>query len=112
RRRAVAGGVRRLARDLAHHLRAHVLEGILEVDLLGHRHAVLGDSGGAELFVEDDVASLRTERDLHCVGKLIDAAQDGLTRLLAINDLLRHFYELLAPTPTWRRESQALPLHA
>src|SRR4029077_95684 len=40
-RRAVARGVRRLARDLAHHLRAHVLEGILEVDFLGDGHAVL-----------------------------------------------------------------------
>jgi hypothetical protein len=55
RGRAVAGRVRGLARDLAHHLRAHVLERILQVDLLGHRHTVLGDGGGAELLVEDDV---------------------------------------------------------
>ena len=58
RRRAVTGHVRRLARDLAHHLRAHVLERVLQVDFLGDGHAVLGDGGGAELLVEDDVAAL------------------------------------------------------
>ncbi len=78
RRGAVTGGVRRLAGDFAHHLRAHVLERVLEVDLLGHRHAVLGDGGGAELLVEDDVPSLGTEGNLHRVGQLIDATQDRL----------------------------------
>ena len=87
---AVAGRVRRLARHLAHHLRAHVLERILEVDFLGDGHAVLGDRGGAELLVEDDVASLGAERDLHRVGQLVDAAQDRLARLLAVNNLLCH----------------------
>ena len=52
-----------LARDLLHHLRPHVLDGVLEVDLLRHRDAVLGDEGRAELLVEDDVASLGAERD-------------------------------------------------
>ena len=77
RRRAVAGDVGRLARDLAHHLGAHVLERILEVDLLGDGDAVLGDRGGAELLVEDDVAALGAERDLDRVGELVDAAQDA-----------------------------------
>ena len=90
RRRAVTGRVRRLARDLAHHLRAHVLERVLQVDFLGHGHAVLGDRGRAELLVEDDVAALGAERDLHGVCQLIDAAKDRLARLLAVDDLLRH----------------------
>ena len=34
--------------DLAHHLRAHVLELVLELDLLGDGDAVLGDARGAE----------------------------------------------------------------
>ena len=88
--RAVAGHVGRLARDLAHHLRAHVLERVLELDLLGDRHAVLGDGGGAELLVEDDVAALRAERDLHRVGQLVDAAQDRLARLFAVDNLFCH----------------------
>ena len=87
---AVTRDVGRLARDFAHHLRAHVLERILQVDFLGDGHAVLGDGGGAELLVEDDVASLRAEGDLDRVGEGIDAAQDGLTRLLAVNNLLCH----------------------
>ena len=73
---AVARGVRRLARDFADHLRAHVLERILQVDFLGDRHAVLGDGRRSELLVEDDVAALGAERDLHRVGQLVDAAQD------------------------------------
>ena len=89
-RGAVAGGVRRLARDLAHHLRAHVLERILQVDFLGDRHAVLGDGRRAELLVEDDVAALGAERDLHRVGQLVDAAQDRLARLLAVHNLFCH----------------------
>ena len=93
---AVAGHVRRLARDLAHHLRAHVLERILEVDLLGDRHAVLGDGRGAELLVEDDVAALGSERDLHRVGELVDAAQDRLPRLLAVDNLFCHVLLLLS----------------
>ena len=89
-RGAVARDVRRLARDFADHLRAHVLERILQVDFLRDGHAVLGDGGGAELLVEDDVAALRAERDLHRVGELVDAAQDRLARFLAVNNLLCH----------------------
>ena len=41
---AVAGNVVGLRGDLAHHLRAHVLELVFEFDLLGDGHAVLGDA--------------------------------------------------------------------
>src|SRR5215213_3717445 len=37
---AVSGNVRRLACDFLDHLRAHVLERILQIDLLCHGHAV------------------------------------------------------------------------
>jgi len=47
---AVARDVRRLGSDLAHHLRAHVLQGILQFDFLCNRHAVLGDDRRAELL--------------------------------------------------------------
>ena len=87
---AVTRDVGRLARDLANHLGAHVLERILQVDFLGDGHAVLGDGGGAELLVEDDVASLRAKGDLDRVGEGIDAAQDRLPRLLTVNNLLCH----------------------
>ena len=88
---AVAGDVGRLARDFADHLRAHVLERVLQVDFLGDRHAVLGDGRRSELLVEDDVAALGAEGDLDRVGQLVDAAQHGLPRLLAVHNLLCHF---------------------
>ena len=92
---AVARRVRRLARDLADHLRAHVLERVLQVDFLRHRHAVLGDGRRSELLVEDDVAALGTERHFHRVGQLVDAAQDRLARLLAVHNLFCHRCRLL-----------------
>ena len=55
---AVAGDVGGLGRDLVHHLRAHVLELVLELDLLGDRDAVLGDARGAVRLLEHDVAAL------------------------------------------------------
>src|SRR6187200_710116 len=75
---AVAGDVRGLARHFTDHLGAHVLERILQVDLLGDGDAVLGDGGGAELLVEHDVAALRAEGNLDCVGEGVDAAEDRL----------------------------------
>src|SRR4051794_9180690 len=78
---AVAGRVSGLRSDFAHHLRAHVLELVLELDLLGDSDAVLGDAGSAERLVEHDVAALRTERDLHCVGENVDAAKHLVARI-------------------------------
>src|SRR4028118_1387863 len=62
---AVAGDVVGLGRHLAHHLRAHVLELVGQLDLLGHRHAVLGDPRRAEALVEHHVAAPRPARDPH-----------------------------------------------
>ena len=76
-----------VCRNLADHLRAHVLERVFQVDFLRDRHAVLVIVGDPN-FVEDDVAPLRTKRDLHRIGQLIHAAQDGLARLLAIQSVL------------------------
>jgi hypothetical protein len=44
RGRAVAGNVVGLGRHCAHHLGAHVLELVVELDLLGDCDAVLGDA--------------------------------------------------------------------
>src|SRR5216684_2226057 len=88
--RAVTGNVGSLGSDFADHLRAHVLEGISELDLLGNGHAVLGDDGRAELLLDHRIAALGAEGDLHCVGKSIHAAQNRLTGILTCNNLLRH----------------------
>src|SRR5262249_9542217 len=78
---AVAGDVRGLARDLTDHLRAHVLELVVELNLLGDGDAVLGDARGAERLVEDDVAALGAERHPHRAGENVDAAQHLVARL-------------------------------
>ena len=56
---AVTGDVVGLLGDLLDQLGADALVGILELDLLGDRHAVVGDGGGAPLLVQHDVAALR-----------------------------------------------------
>jgi hypothetical protein len=85
-RRAVAGDVGGLGSDLADHLRAHVLERVLQLDLLGDSDAVLGDRRGPELLLDDDVAPLGAEGDFDGVGELVDAVEDALARLLAVGN--------------------------
>src|SRR5581483_9888716 len=88
---AVAGYVGSLGGDFPHHLRAHVLQGILQLDLLRHGHAVLGDDRRAELLFDHRVAPLRAQGDFYCVGKNVHAAKNRLARILTCNNLLRHF---------------------
>src|SRR5690606_15091635 len=69
-----------------HHLRAHVLELVGQLDLLGDGHAVLGDGRRAEALVEHDVAALRTEGGLDGVGEDIDALDHARTRIFSKTD--------------------------
>ena len=75
---AIAGGVAGLARDFADHLRAHVFVGVFQLDFLGHGHAVLGDGGGAEFFIEHDVAALGAEGGDDGAGQFVDALEKRL----------------------------------
>src|SRR5918993_1562733 len=77
------------------HLRAHVLELVGQLDLLGHRHAVLGDARRAEALVEHHVAALRAERHPHRVGQGVHAAQHPLAGVCAEPDVLRCHVEFL-----------------
>src|SRR6185369_12929026 len=45
--------------------------------------AVLGDARSAEALVDDDVAALGAQCDLHRIGEDIDAAQNALSRVAA-----------------------------
>ena len=92
---AVAGHVVGLLGDFAHHLRAHVLELVLELDLLGDGDAVLGDARGAEALVEHDVAALGAERDLHRIGEDVDAAQHAVARIAGKFYVLGSHFNLL-----------------
>ena len=99
---AVAGDVVGLGGDLLHQLGAHVLEGVVELDLAGDRHAVVGDGGRAQLLVEDDVAALGAERDLDGVGELVDARLEAAPGLLVVLDDLGHQRQLLTIASTSR----------
>src|SRR5262245_55758174 len=91
RGRPVSRDVRRLAGDLLHHLRAHVLELVGQLDLLGDGHAVLGDVGRAPRLLEHDVAAARAEGDGHGVCQDVDAAKHlGAGVLAELDDLWRH----------------------
>ena len=92
---AVAGDVGSLGSDFADHLGAHVLEAVLQFDFFGDGDAVLGDGRRTEFLFDDDVAALGAERDLHGVGQKVDAAEDRLTRLFSVNNLLCHCFNLL-----------------
>ena len=52
---------------------AHVLELVLDLDLLGDGDAVLGDARRAKGLLEQHVAALGTERDPDGVGEDVDA---------------------------------------
>ena len=77
-RRAVAGDRARLAGHLAHHLRAHVLELVGELDFLGDGDAVLGDPRRAVALVENDVAALGPQGHPDRIGEYVDAVEHPL----------------------------------
>jgi hypothetical protein len=85
---AVAGVLGGLGGDLLDHLGAHVLVGVVELDLLGDGDAVLGDGGRAEGLLEDDDAAGGAEGDLDGVRELADALEDALAGVGVESDLL------------------------
>ena len=100
-RGAVAGDVVGLGGDFLEELGAHVLERVLELDLLGDRHPVVGDRGRAVLLVEDDVAALRPERDADGVGETVDAVLEAPPGHLVEEELLGH--GVCCPFRVWPR---------
>ena len=85
---AVAGEVIGLRGHLAHHLRAHVLELILQFDFPGDGDAILGDARRAIRLVDDDVAALRTQRHLDGIVEQFDAAQHAVAGIGGESDFL------------------------
>ena len=88
---AVTGDVVGLLGDFLDELGAELLEGVLELDLLGDRDAVVGDRGSAPLLLQNDVAALGAEGDAHGVSELVHAALERPTGLLVKRDQLGHF---------------------
>src|SRR5690606_21837646 len=96
RRRAVARRIGRLRGHFLDHLDAHVLELVLELDLLRDGDTVLRDGRSTEALLEHDVTTLRAERDLYGVGEDIDAAQHSLTRIIGKPDFLGSRHESIS----------------
>src|SRR5882724_13438934 len=85
-RGSVTGDVAGLRRNFTHHLCAHVLELVFELDFLGNGHAVFGDGRSAEGLLDHDVAALGTERDLDGIRERVDAVEDEIACGLFVND--------------------------
>ena len=87
---AVAGNVGGLGGDFRTSCAPTFSSGILQVDFLGHGHAVLGDGGRTKFLLNYDVAALGAERRLHGVCQRVHAAQDRLTGIFTVQNLLCH----------------------
>ena len=74
---AVAGDLVGLHRDLAHHLRTHILETIVQFDLRGDGNAVARHHRRADRPVDHGIHALGTERRLHGCCELVNAAGEG-----------------------------------
>ena len=92
-------GVGGLRGDLAHHLAANVLPRVLELELLGDGHAVLGRERGTELLLDDHVAAAGPEGHLDGIGELVDAREQGLAALRRVLDVLGTHFSV---SPDWR----------
>src|SRR5579862_8969724 len=91
---AVAGDVGSLGSDFTNHLGAHVLQAVLQFDFLCHGDAVFSDGRRTEFLLDDYVAALGAECDLHGIGQKVDAAEDRLSGFFSVNDVFCHCYLL------------------
>ena len=87
---AVTGDVVGLLGHLLDQLGADLLEGVLEVDLLGDGDAVVRDRRRAPLLVEHHVAALGAEGDPHGVRQLVHAGLEPTAGLGVEGDDLGH----------------------
>src|SRR5699024_76523 len=78
-------------RDLLDELGTNLLVRLLQLDLLGDGHAIVGDRGGAPLLLQDNVASPRAEGDLHGVSEGVEPTLHPATGLLVEGNDLGHW---------------------
>ena len=87
---AVTCDVVGLLGDLLDELGADLLVRVVELDLLGDRHAVVRDRGGTPLLLEHDVAAARAEGHLDRVGELVESTLEPAAGLLVESNDLCH----------------------
>ena len=86
----VARSVVGLCGDFLDELSAHVLGGVVKLDLLGDGNTVIGDKGSAVLLVKNNVSALRAESDLYCVGELVNTAQKRVSCIYTVINIFCH----------------------
>jgi hypothetical protein len=87
---AVTGNIIGLLGDLFDQLSADLLVGVLQVDLLGDGHTIVGDRGSAPLLLQDDVAALGAQRHLYRVCEGVEAPLEAATGLFVVRNCLSH----------------------
>ena len=104
---AVTCGVISLDSNGLDQLRAEVFEGLLDVDIAGDGHAVIGDGGATEGLGQHDVAAARAEGDLDGISQRIDAALDSLAGFLVECNELCHKWAYFSMTASRSREDSS-----
>ena len=87
---AVAGGIIGLGGNFLYQLGAHVLESVLQLNILGNGHAVIGNEGRAIFFIQYYIAALGPQGDLDGIRQLIYTRLQCLAGFLTICYLLCH----------------------
>ncbi len=72
-RGTVTGHIRSLGSHFLDHLRAHVLELVLQFDFLGHGHTILSDGGGTIGAIQHHITTFRAQGNLHGIGQNVHA---------------------------------------
>ena len=87
---SVAGRVVGFVSHFFHQFRADVFKLVFQLNVLGDSHAVIGDGGRSEAFVQNHVSSPGAKRHFYRVGHLVHAGFDFFARVGGILDLLAH----------------------
>ena len=87
---AVACQIIGLGSNFLDQLCAHVLKRIVQLDVLGNGHTVVGDQRSAEFLVQNNIAALRTQSYLNRISQLVYAAAQCTASFLAEKNLLCH----------------------
>ena len=87
---AITGDVVGLGGGFLQKLGAHVLIGIVQLNFLGHGHAVMSDGGSAEFLVQGNVAALGAKGRLDRLGQDVNALLKAASGIFLEHKLLCH----------------------
>ena len=62
----------------------------MQFNFFGYGYAVFGDGGRTEFLFNDNVAALGAKSNFHSISQKVDAAENGLSGLFSVNNLLCH----------------------